>query len=1238
MVLKTTTFKYTSTGQLKETVENDQVQSIEWTEESLEQVGEKFQIKGAHPKLMAGSKTVEIRQDENGLVEEIINEQETGMAVARNGQSQIKSVAYAKKGKSEGGFDFYYDAEGNLIEKRNQGLMKSETYTYQNGLKTSHTDMEGRKSFWEYDEKGNLLKESMGAKDEFFIENTYDAQGIKKKVSRMGIITQYQHDVYGNIISERTGTGQFILKQYVRDAAGNILSQIEGEQVRSKDYRYDVKNRIVAVMEARGETTIAYQETDHLETITDPEGRQTEIRVKDGDTFLGLKDPQGKEWSASYDNEGRVIAKKRPDSTIINFTYDPSGLHIREVSENGINERKHSENKNILYAKNQHINTQFKYNQHAKHIGYDLIRSGKDPIQVRFEVDGTGLIKSLSIDSRKIVDQIFNEDDVPIALKKEDIHFGEDTIYHRDAIGRLTGITSGAFSLMVEYGSNGLASAVTRGNLETKLSYTDFGHVHKETTSRGETLLSELVLSYDTSGNIVSKKVNSDHDTQYKYDPDNQLIEVIQDGVTTQYSYDKVGNRTSVAGSQTNVFHYDESKTYLIACDEWEYEYDQNGYTSTKISKSTGEKHFFEYNSYGQVSQFKKENSNGTELIRVNYVFDALGRRTSKIITRSDDADHPDTIHYIYHKDNILLEYSEDFQYWRKYIYLDHVDGILGFIENEKAYYYLTDHQGSVTHLLDEEGQVLRKYTYNVFGNFTEDSQPDAPPNRFTFNAREWDEESQTYYYRNRNYDPSSGRFLQPDPYPGEHEKPLTIVNKYCFAVNNPIKYIDPYGLFILEAIVAGIAVALFTGIVVGVLAILSAMVAPLLGLMAFSLSAYLLKPFADVGLIGQDVVTGLANKAKGYADELFNKNYKRIFNKAFKSTTRIIFGTVGVIVGTAIGGTLYLGSGIIGLVTTGDWRGPAERAWTFGFNAGMYLGTLPGDYVMNLVDWILDDEINYPYHYELACFGMYCAKLAYVKDLDYLQKRLPLGVQTSEDLFFDNSVIGTQGFIAHHQNFIVVSFRGTEGKFNDIAIDAISILSTNKWYSSGFPYLERVGLGWMTGYSVVRQIVLDKVSALLKANHRPVYFFGHSLGGALTELAALDLAEQLGCEAYCYTCGSPRAGNQSFADLFNSKVHNCQLIQHTPDPVPYVPLASLGFYQVDLEKNVESSESTGNPFAYHSSSLYIQSVYNSVSDRNGFQFLPSQEAIEVVIDPNNNEKDYPEISTLPPLKPLKFT
>lgn len=112
-----------------------------------------------------------------------------------------------------------------------------------------------------------------------------------------------------------------------------------------------------------------------------------------------------------------------------------------------------------------------------------------------------------------------------------------------------------------------------------------------------------------------------------------------------------------------------------------------------------------------------------------------------------------------------------------------------------------------------------------------------------------------------------------------------------------------------------------------------------------------------------------------------------------------------------------------------------------------------------------------------------------------------------------------------------------------------------------------------------------------------PVYLVGHSLGGAVSQLAALDLclrhperAEQL----QVYAFASPRAGNSTFAEAYNQYVQTSYRIVNMCDVVPFVPFTELGDFlnqpnheYADTKGEIAYIHQTGNPIANHICSYY---------------------------------------------------
>jgi RHS repeat-associated protein len=63
----------------------------------------------------------------------------------------------------------------------------------------------------------------------------------------------------------------------------------------------------------------------------------------------------------------------------------------------------------------------------------------------------------------------------------------------------------------------------------------------------------------------------------------------------------------------------------------------------------------------------------------------------------------------------------------------------------------------------------------------------------YAYTAREWDTETNLYYYRARYYDPKVGRFQSEDPVRSQAGE--RTLNLYRYVADNPSNYLDPTGL-----------------------------------------------------------------------------------------------------------------------------------------------------------------------------------------------------------------------------------------------------------------------------------------------------------------------------------------------------------------------------------------------------------------------------------------------------------
>ena len=119
--------------------------------------------------------------------------------------------------------------------------------------------------------------------------------------------------------------------------------------------------------------------------------------------------------------------------------------------------------------------------------------------------------------------------------------------------------------------------------------------------------------------------------------------------------------------------------------------------------------------------------------------------------------------------------------------------------------WYVHNARGDVVQLIGNEGgAVLRTYRYTAFGVEINASVGDTNP--FRFAAEYYDRETGRIYLRARFFDPRIGRFTQPDPHwnVGNMQRCSWSViqsgNLFVFGINNPVRFIDPLGLYIIVA------------------------------------------------------------------------------------------------------------------------------------------------------------------------------------------------------------------------------------------------------------------------------------------------------------------------------------------------------------------------------------------------------------------------------------------------------
>jgi RHS repeat-associated protein len=111
--------------------------------------------------------------------------------------------------------------------------------------------------------------------------------------------------------------------------------------------------------------------------------------------------------------------------------------------------------------------------------------------------------------------------------------------------------------------------------------------------------------------------------------------------------------------------------------------------------------------------------------------------------------------------------------------------------------YYHGDHLGSARLLSTYLGAPVWSATYLPFG---QEWNPQMTPNHYKFTGDERDGETGLDHAQFRQYSSQFGRWASPDPAGLAAVDPSNPQswNRYAYALNNPLKYIDPTGLYCL--------------------------------------------------------------------------------------------------------------------------------------------------------------------------------------------------------------------------------------------------------------------------------------------------------------------------------------------------------------------------------------------------------------------------------------------------------
>ena len=113
------------------------------------------------------------------------------------------------------------------------------------------------------------------------------------------------------------------------------------------------------------------------------------------------------------------------------------------------------------------------------------------------------------------------------------------------------------------------------------------------------------------------------------------------------------------------------------------------------------------------------------------------------------------------------------------------------------TYYYHENGHGDVVALTDSSGNTVAQYSYDAWGNILTSSGTMASTNPYLYAGYRWDNAIGMYYLNARYYAPNLMRFISKDPVSG--------LNAYAYADDNPVLNVDPSGEWTLTGVFGAI-------------------------------------------------------------------------------------------------------------------------------------------------------------------------------------------------------------------------------------------------------------------------------------------------------------------------------------------------------------------------------------------------------------------------------------------------
>lgn len=654
---------------------------------------------------------------------------------------------------------FSYDAAQRLTTVENNTGSKV-VYTYDNASNVIKVSSQNPASIptMEFSQLFNALGQATTIADGYStpFDIAYDQNGnVDTTTDPLFRVSDSSYDALNRLKTSITNA----------TGSGSVTAQIQ--------YQYDARDNLVAVVDPKSLTTgYGYNGFDDLTAVTSPDTGLTSFTYNSGGLRQTSTDARGKTSTHGYDALGRLISVAFPNTAQnLTFTYDTNQPDCSPSELYGTGR--------LTKMQDESGNTRFCFDRFGREVRKVQAVSGGPTLTLGATYNAADNIISMTYPSGAIVTYVRGS-------------FGEiEQIYLNPTLGAPQVALVGGTS---SYPFGGPLRTVLFGNGRT-LTKTYNKNYWPTAVSDNAAGGMNILLTPDAIGNVIGVSEQADPATAmstraYTYDGQDRLALVKNGPVSVQaFAYDSTGNRVSRVQNKTTFTQNYAPSNHRLQSESsiggtTSRTYDANGNTTGRGAA------VITYDDRNRMRDFRAD---GVNVVRT-YFYNAKGERVSKIAPTSAD-----NRYYLYSQNGKLLgEYLANGQRVQEYVWLE--DTLVGILSDHLGgtYQYVeTDHLGTPRMVIDPaQNKIVWRWNLTglSFGETAPFGDPDADGTGYTLNMRfpgQWhDSESGLSYNYFRDYDPTTGRYLESDPI-GLAGGAST----FAYVAGSPINYVDELGL-----------------------------------------------------------------------------------------------------------------------------------------------------------------------------------------------------------------------------------------------------------------------------------------------------------------------------------------------------------------------------------------------------------------------------------------------------------